>query len=197
MCGGTERLFGIGNIAEGLSPRVRGNRVVPIPRPLHRRSIPACAGEPLSLSSKGCTDGVYPRVCGGTGGYRNPRSASNGLSPRVRGNHDLTDLTQIMKRSIPACAGEPLAAGRAALGVKVYPRVCGGTTLAMPALSTSTGLSPRVRGNLVIRVVGPLDLRSIPACAGEPSVLPPASQSTTVYPRVCGGTFPRRVGSGS
>ena len=32
-------------------------------------------------------------------------------------------------RSIPACAGEPRAAGSANAAQRVYPRVCGGTPL--------------------------------------------------------------------
>ena len=30
------------------------------------RSIPACAGEPLKVDSRGVAEVVYPRVCGGT-----------------------------------------------------------------------------------------------------------------------------------
>ena len=46
VCGGT-RCCGRGTRARrGLSPRVRGNRLVDQPRPRCHRSIPACAGEP-------------------------------------------------------------------------------------------------------------------------------------------------------
>ena len=52
--------------------------------------------------------------------------------------------------------------------VMVYPRVCGGTLLSAVSVISSSGLSPRVRGNHPTqhpraRIVG-----SIPACAGEP-----------------------------
>ena len=51
-----------------------------------------------------------------------------GLSPRVRGNHAHADGAQEDDRSIPACAGEPDSHGVQTRRVKVYPRVCGGTT---------------------------------------------------------------------
>ena len=71
-----------------------------------------------------------------------------GLSPRVRGNL--------------------LGSGEDPAGGRVYPRVCGGTTVARVSTSNVTGLSPRVRGNLLRSSHTPMDVGSIPACAGEP-----------------------------
>ena len=51
---------------KGLSPRVRGNRLYPIPVPRRRGSIPACTGEPSHCSRVRPCAGVYPRVYGGT-----------------------------------------------------------------------------------------------------------------------------------
>ena len=54
-------------VVAGLSPRVRGNPLLPALANQCRRSIPACAGEP-SPSRQGLRFlRVYPRVCGGTG----------------------------------------------------------------------------------------------------------------------------------
>ena len=92
-----------------------------------------------------------------------------GLSPRVRGNQKALNGPIRASRSIPACAGEPPAqARRPTGGPAVYPRVCGGTpNVPNPALA-AVGLSPRVRGNLVILRSRSGLMRSIPACAGEP-----------------------------
>ena len=46
VCGGTLQVRTSGPSGRGLSPRVRGNRRQYSPDALHRRSIPACAGEP-------------------------------------------------------------------------------------------------------------------------------------------------------
>ena len=73
-----------------------------------------------------------------------------------------------LERSIPACAGEPLAPLLLELSKRVYPRVCGGTATQMSAKNWLMGLSPRVRGNLQDSLVPIILLGSIPACAGEP-----------------------------
>ena len=67
--------------------------------------------------------------------------------------------------------------------------MCGGTTSALAAMAATSGLSPRVRGNLVgdgdpVGVEG-----SIPACAGEPRTGLGRLRRRWVYPRVCGGTY--------
>ena len=109
VCGGTLRGLENDFRAVGLSPRVRGNRPVPLRRPGAVRSIPACAGEPRAERLERTLDEVYPRVCGGTSTVSTIQRGLWGLSPRVRGNpanaaHGVNGM-----RSIPACAGEPAA----------------------------------------------------------------------------------------
>ena len=93
-----------------------------------------------------------------------------GLSPRVRGNPTDLVVQGRMVRSIPARAGEPPNRGGPDQHPGLYPRACGGTTLAYANLTRATGLSPRVRGNRLRQ---------------QDSVVRP------VYPRACGGTLPR------
>ena len=90
---------------------------------------------------------VYPRVCGGTPTAISTGVASEGLSPRVRGNRHLYRNQQHLYRSIPACAGEPGQRGKRWVDDEVYPRVCGGTMGDLDAGDNNFGLSPRVRGN--------------------------------------------------
>ena len=105
--GGTALLSGTTWKASGLSPRVRGNRVSgPIAR-LHRRSIPACTGEPCDFYHYVSHNRVYPRVYGGTPFSRLFFERDMGLSPRVRGNHQAETRPLIDDGSIPACTGEP------------------------------------------------------------------------------------------
>ena len=52
-----------------------------------------------------------------------------------------------------------------------------------------SGLSPRVRGNLLRLAGASEEARSIPACAGEPKPCSRPMSATGVYPRVCGGTI--------
>ena len=73
-----------------------------------------------------------------------------GLSPRVRGNPSPEPSLLFHPGSIPACAGEPSKPPVWPIQGRVYPRVCGGTNLEMLGGAAEAGLSPRVRGNLLL-----------------------------------------------
>ena len=189
MCGGTASAGSQSGPEPGLSPRVRGNRLPEGVHAVGRGSIPACAGEPPQWGRTPPRAGVYPRVCGGTPSVPHVGVVIRGLSPRVRGNRRRCGRTCPGRRSIPACAGEPLPLPLGNVSPRVYPRVCGGTGKRGCEYMMSPGLSPRVRGNHVPGRMAVGGNRSIPACAGEPSGLRRACLSGSVYPRVCGGTF--------
>ena len=176
----------------GLSPRVRGNPDWDLLARRLLRSIPACAGEPLTGTLAHRVHRVYPRVCGGTQSTQNPRLPVMGLSPRVRGNLVCVGTCCVRLRSIPACAGEPIQQQQHQNLRGVYPRVCGGTFSLTPSPAGGTGLSPRVRGNLLGRGGVAARERSIPACAGEPWCRIRSKSPSSVYPRVCGGTGGRQ-----
>ncbi len=150
VCGGTLRAFGVPSEEQGLSPRVRGNRERSAPAREYTGSIPACAGEPMNLRSTSFWARVYPRVCGGTEEDREPRTEQWGLSPRVRGNLRWPSRRGHRPGSIPACAGEPSSISSSERGSGVYPRVCGGTRRESTLGRLHPGLSPRVRGNLMV-----------------------------------------------
>ena len=188
VCGGTLVQHHILDEDVGLSPRVRGNPPRRATTCFVVGSIPACAGEPFG-GALGCHyTGVYPRVCGGTPVRCAAPGQAVGLSPRVRGNRGGIRPVPGRQRSIPACAGEPRACVLIERQPEVYPRVCGGTSLPSLPRQAREGLSPRVRGNLPVRLAGIADSWSIPACAGEPFVDIPLAVIYQVYPRVCGGT---------
>ena len=107
VCGGTAQARRRLSMSTGLSPRVRGNPILPGQSYVNDRSIPACAGEPGDTESRQPRNRVYPRVCGGTSRRLEPSSWLSGLSPRVRGNPAWSSRQARGDRSIPACAGEP------------------------------------------------------------------------------------------
>ena len=168
VCGGTAIRPLVLTPIEGLSPRVRGNRLRAGDSKRTRRSIPACAGEPAPPQGRLIHHQVYPRVCGGTFAVVLPRQAAKGLSPRVRGNPSCKASPRPSAGSIPACAGEPSPALGGQRGHPVYPRVCGGTHQLGEGVPARPGLSPRVRGNPDPARSRCGTGRSIPACAGEP-----------------------------
>ena len=129
VCGGTSGgKPGIPR-AQGLSPRVRGNRDAVLAGVELAGSIPACAGEPATRKQRLAIATVYPRVCGGTVKVQKDHKDTDGLSPRVRGNRDPGNPVLAGSGSIPACAGEPQHGRPDDRHHGVYPRVCGGTRL--------------------------------------------------------------------
>ena len=209
VCGGTPFTYTDLGHSVGLSPRVRGNRVIASSPDRCRRSIPACAGEPRRVRPVCSACSVYPRVCGGTAGRHDFVLRPDGLSPRVRGNRPAGSRRVQRNRSIPACAGEPRTGGGSCKprmvyprvcgepiavdlphnATRVYPRVCGGTERLVNGQWHGEGLSPRVRGNRVICQPHKRPEGSIPACAGEPALSLARYAPVRVYPRVCGGTM--------
>ena len=166
-CGGTYDCYCFLIGCQGLSPRVRGNRVENEVLNPCLGSIPARAGEPTHSSALLSWSRVYPRACGGTEPGLTSRYSERGLSPRVRGNlasygksdrmtgsiparageHDLTALVLVSPGSIPARAGEPASEPSSRRPRWVYPRACGGTPHHHACIFNHAGLSPRVRGN--------------------------------------------------
>ena len=176
-------------LAEGLSPRVRGNPSSANLRRMPPRPIPACAGEPSTPFPKQFPSTAYPRVCGGTPAIGSSTRSPGGLSPRVRGNR-LHGIFAVHPRGpIPACAGEPITPTPARSMVKAYPRVCGGTASDSGEGDDRDGLSPRVRGNPEPAEPPDYPQRPIPACAGEPEAKATRHAAPEAYPRVCGGTL--------
>ena len=112
-----------------------------------------------------------------------------GLSPRGRGNLLPPRMRDIHVGSIPAWAGEPLRLSWCSPRASVYPRVGGGTGVAVSLADCAPGLSPRGRGNRGCWDDDCYCCGSIPAWAGEPAGTTSIKELSPVYPRVGGGTF--------
>ena len=145
--GGTAALAVYQPYSRGLSPRARGNHAEHSEGEQNPGSIPACTGEPTDGLSTHRLAGVYPRVHGGTPLRVDLNEAEQGLSPRARGNPSWPPSRRVLRRSIPACTGEPPVRGFDLRLPEVYPRVHGGTPNTVPLNDAPTGLSPRARGN--------------------------------------------------
>ena len=172
----------------GLSPRVRGNRVLNCADHHTHGSIPASAGKPDRMLRSMSAGGVYPRECGETDTLRLSEDDTGGLSPRVRGNRRCNRRPKAAPGSIPASAGKPLICKVAAEFHRVYPRECGETEAEKDAVGLTEGLSPRVRGNRGEVGENEQKAGSIPASAGKPSCSQRPRGPPRVYPRECGET---------
>ncbi len=89
---------------------------------------------------------------------------------------------------IPAHAGQPPSRPRRPQTRRAYPRACGATLTWSDGTVTTSGLSPRMRGNPVRKVTTFTQIGPIPAHAGQPSRGPPSSRRRGAYPRACGAT---------
>ena len=188
VCGGSSARSVRPLADEGLSPRVRG-KLRRQPRPgAAGGSIPACAGEAHQSGAYRQCLWVYPRVCGGSDAGGEPPARVKGLSPRVRGKRAHIHIYHRRRRSIPACAGEASLSVSQQQTLRVYPRVCGGSTTLALMLNEGAGLSPRVRGKHIAATPPEPPRRSIPACAGEAEPREQTAYPGRVYPRVCGGS---------
>ena len=96
--------------------------------------------------------------------------------------------TRIPTGPIPARAGEPHRLRQVRRQAWAYPRACGGTSVTLPASPNTRGLSPRVRGNPILKHQAAAKAGPIPARAGEPRHAPPRGPRRRAYPRACGGT---------
>ena len=126
----------------------------------------------------------------------------------MRGNPGSGRVLRPAMGPIPAYAGQPNFVHAKWRLPGAYPRVCGATAATLPERRLLSGLSPRMRGNLLwaslLHVVGgPIPAYAgqpreaavfvgtqgpIPAYAGQPCSGSACWPGPRAYPRVCGAT---------
>ena len=173
--------------AQGPSPRGRGSRLAVALVASVAGSIPAWAGEPRRIPCRRRPRSVHPRVGGGAEHRERLVEDADGPSPRGRGSPGLGGQPGEVVGSIPAWAGEPLAAAVAHALSAVHPRVGGGAQAGEYMMRSTRGPSPRGRGSRIRDLVLDLVHRSIPAWAGEPRTFLTSPDTLGVHPRVGGG----------
>ena len=89
----------------GSSPRVRGTRGILARGISNYRFIPACAGNAAGRVRHCLCYTVHPRVCGERFRLVFSHHFTTGSSPRVRGTRALRNSIRVVRRFIPACAG--------------------------------------------------------------------------------------------
>ena len=171
----------------GLSPPTRGSRRSPSTSRRSRGSIPAHAGEPISVGSISIRWTVYPRPRGGAWASASSAIPMAGLSPPTRGSLLRIIKAKALRRSIPAHAGEPKHRDNLTGRDQVYPRPRGGAGAPKYRDANSAGLSPPTRGSRYLWCYRGAPTWSIPAHAGEPGAIKARHPVPWVYPRPRGG----------
>ena len=106
--------------------------------------------------------------------------------PRVRGKGSCGQLTRLLIRITPACAGKRFAFdGNRWMG-EDHPRVCGEKVLWLFVIELIKGSPPRVRGKATSSGFPPFTSRITPACAGKRQRRGQGLPQRKDHPRVCG-----------
>ncbi len=152
-CGEHTPFTDIRFIGVGLSPWVRGTRVREILMTWAFRFIPVGAGNTIFDSVFGRICPVYPRGCGEHFQRLVIAVFIIGLSPWVRGTHVHKETTDMAWRFIPVGAGNTWPPSASTTLAPVYPRGCGEHVSAAHFNYTHNGLSPWVRGTLLVNTI--------------------------------------------
>ena len=110
----------------GASPRLRGKPARILRRRIHRRCIPAPAGETNQAFRRALFPWVHPRACGGNLNEAGVKAEIKGASPRLRGKLRRPVRAALRPGCIPAPAGETTASSAGLTRLTVHPRACGG-----------------------------------------------------------------------
>ena len=156
--------------SKGVHPRVRGEHSMEqiISTPIVR-FIPACAGNTQSVSLRCASAWVHPRVRGEHHVTDLAGDTEIGSSPRARGTPERPLVPRLLRRFIPACAGNTWMQATPTPTRPVHPRVRGEHPDGIGYLLSDDGSSPRARGTLGPPEGGRGRDRFIPACAGNTS----------------------------
>ncbi len=171
---------------DGSSPRPRGTQPPERDPLLAHRFIPAPAGN--TSRSGNCRAGrtVHPRARGEHCRVSCAKSASPGSSPRPRGTLGPAQKLLLLRRFIPAPAGNTRRTARERRRASVHPRARGEHSSARIRMISSSGSSPRPRGTPAEHRKRPSPARFIPAPAGNTPRPPPPPSRSPVHPRARG-----------
>ncbi len=165
---------------------MRGKRVIVIDRCPRARIIPAHAGQTIGGTMKMDTIPDHPRTCGANIDCTNHDDLDSGSSPHMRGKPFQPIGIGLLRRIIPAHAGQTTRVRTWARPSTDHPRTCGANVGIVDDEPPVEGSSPHMRGKPTAsaRVRG--TTRIIPAHAGQTSPSANGATGTTDHPRTCG-----------
>ena len=161
---------------------------------VHRRFIPAHAGNTTSATARRRAISVHPRACGEHSQSVSLKIVMCGSSPRMRGTLNLTAFGLECPRFIPAHAGNTRLRLSLRARLPVHPRACGEHSQSVSLKIVMCGSSPRMRGTLNLTAFGLECPRFIPAHAGNTRLRLSLRARLPVHPRACGEHCTKKSG---
>ena len=170
----------------GSSPHMRGKPRQPKNSRQKHRIIPAHAGQTYGFLVPLGPDSDHPRTCGANCHISVVMNGSNGSSPHMRGKLIMHRLYIVLRRIIPAHAGQTLSRCRRSAWCSDHPRTCGANYRGYHEDGNNAGSSPHMRGKLAYRGFAHSTERIIPAHAGQTPSRIFCELITPDHPRTCG-----------
>ena len=185
-CGEQTLTAALVSSAMGSSPRVRGAVCRCVCGICRVGIIPARAGSSTDRCAATSWRRDHPRACGEQLSFGDNPGGGTGSSPRVRGAAGAARLAGQGHGIIPARAGSSLAETERRLDERDHPRACGEQYQLSFDHGLVVGSSPRVRGAVLVHLVGCRVNGIIPACAGSRKAIARHDRFRRDHPRVCG-----------
>ena len=179
---------------QGPSPLTRGSPDQAQDALLRSGSIPAHAGQPLTLTQCWSKPWVHPRSRGAAPAPQRRQASHLGPSPLTRGSRRVDRRRDSREGSIPAHAGQPLACRRISPALRVHPRSRGAASSIGCTSALAMGPSPLTRGSPLPKMPETWPVGSIPAHAGQPIFAAPLEHRQWVHPRSRGAAPCRTLG---
>ena len=170
----------------GSSPRTRGTEHLLCAGVGCGRFIPAHAGNSRCPAGASSVRPVHPRARGEQLDMMATGLFDGGSSPRTRGTVLRVQRSALLRRFIPAHAGNSPRGRRSMTTFTVHPRARGEQLRFGRASVGVVGSSPRTRGTALATALESGDGRFIPAHAGNRYRRAFAASASTVHPRARG-----------
>ena len=130
----------------GSSPLARGTLFLYIKFFINRRFIPACAGNSDLQGPRNIVSPVHPRLRGELVAGHFSSNKKAGSSPLARGTHPRRFQGHLLRRFIPACAGNSIFLITLSISFRVHPRLRGELGGRHTHRTFGSGSSPLARG---------------------------------------------------
>ena len=185
-CGEKGRCLVCAVMHQGSPPRMRGEEGFPVCLETPLRITPAHAGRSILDFAEGVLSEDHPRACGEKNDCCQPQFDLQGSPPRMRGEDNFRWCGSSGQGITPAHAGRSELQSIIDQLFGDHPRACGEKAKVRPGQGCLPGSPPRMRGEVVRKVVLSMKIGITPAHAGRSLFPSYTCRAKRDHPRACG-----------